>query len=78
MPTITREVREQLITYDEGYQKLIEEHSKYETQLEQLSKSDYLNLEDLELQVKLKKLKLRVKDEMEKYVADRTGIAPPH
>jgi len=77
MPTITREVREQLMTYDEKYQRLSEEHSKYESQLEQLSKSAYLNLEDLELQIKLKKLKLRVKDEIEKYLADRMRIDPP-
>jgi uncharacterized protein YdcH (DUF465 family) len=71
MPTISREVREQLMTYDERYQKLIEEHSRYEAQLEQLTQSAYLNVEDLERQVALKKLKLRVKDEIEKYLAQR-------
>jgi uncharacterized protein YdcH (DUF465 family) len=71
MPTISREVREQLMTYDERYQKLVEEHSRYEAQLEQLTKSAYLNLEDLERQVTLKKLKLRVKDEIEKYLAQQ-------
>jgi uncharacterized protein YdcH (DUF465 family) len=71
MPTISREVREQLMTYDERYQKLVEEHSRYEAQLEQLTKSTYLNLEDLERQVTLKKLKLRVKDDIERYLAQR-------
>ena len=74
MPTISREVREQLMTYDERYQKLIEEHSRYEAQLEQLTNSSYLNVEDLERQVTLKKLKLRVKDEIEKYLAQRMRI----
>ena len=71
MPTISREVREQLMTYDERYQKLIEEHSRYQWQLEELTKSSYLNVEDLERQITLKKLKLRVKDEIEKYLAQR-------
>ena len=71
MPTLNSEIREQLMSVDHEYQKLAEEHSEYEAQLEQLSKSPYLNAEDLERQITLKKLKLRVKDAMEKYVAQR-------
>lgn len=69
MPTLTREIREQLMMYDPEFQKLADEHSKYETQLEQLSKAAYLNMEDLQQQITLKKLKLRVKDAMERHLA---------
>ena len=33
MPTLTREIREQLLTYDQEFQKLVQQHSEYEDQL---------------------------------------------
>jgi uncharacterized protein YdcH (DUF465 family) len=71
MPTLSRQTREQLLTYDQEFQKLVEQHSEYEQQLLQLSHSSYLNLEDLQREITLKKLKLRVKDAMERYIAKR-------
>jgi uncharacterized protein YdcH (DUF465 family) len=71
MPTLTREIREQLLTYDEEFQKLAKQHTEYETQLRQIAQSSYLNLEDLQQQATLKKLKLRVKDAMERHIAQR-------
>jgi uncharacterized protein YdcH (DUF465 family) len=71
MPSLNREIREQLLTYDEEFQKLAELHSKYDAQLRQLSQSPYLNLEDLQQEATLKKLKLRVKDAMERHIAQR-------
>ena len=71
MPTLTREIREQLLTYDQEFQKLVQQHTEYEAQLVQLSNSSYLNLEDLQREVTLKKLKLRVKDAMERHIAQR-------
>jgi uncharacterized protein YdcH (DUF465 family) len=71
MPTLTREIREQLLTYDEEFQQLVRQHDEYAAQLEQISNSSYLNLEDLQREVTLKKMKLRIKDEMERYVARR-------
>ena len=76
MPTLTREIREQLLTYDQEFQKLVEKHSEYEAQLKQLSQSAYLDLEDLQQEVTLKKLKLSVKDAMEKHIAQRLRAAP--
>src|SRR6266481_3749788 len=76
MPTLSREIREQLLTYDEEFQKLAQQHSEYEAQLEQLSQASYLNLEDLQQQVTLKKLKLSVKDAMERHIAQRLRAAP--
>ena len=71
MPTLTREIREQLLTYDEEFQKLVKQHSEYDAQLRQIEQSSYLNLEDLQQQATLKKLKLRVKDAMERHIAQR-------
>lgn len=71
MPTLTREIRDQLLTYDQEFQKLAQQHSEYEAQLVQLSHSSYLNLEDLQREATLKKLKLHVKDAMERYVEQR-------
>ena len=75
MPALTREIREQLLTYDQEFQKLTQLHSEYESQLRQLSQSPYLNLEDLQQEATLKKLKLRVKDAMERHIAQR--LQPP-
>jgi uncharacterized protein YdcH (DUF465 family) len=75
MPTLNREIREQLLTYDQEFQKLTQLHSEYEDKLRQLSQSSYLNLEDLQQEATLKKLKLRVKDAMERHIAQR--LHPP-
>jgi uncharacterized protein YdcH (DUF465 family) len=71
MPTLTREIREQLLTYDREFQQLVQQHDEYAAQLEQIANSSYLNLEDLQREVTLKKLKLHIKDEMERYAAQR-------
>ena len=66
--TIT-EIREHLLHKDAEFQKLAEEHARYSSQLEQLSRTPYHNAEDLQLESELKKLNLRLKDEMERRVA---------
>ena len=63
------EIREQLLHRDAEFQKLAEAHSRYSSQLNELSSTPYLSAEDLKLESELKKLKLRLKDEMEKRVA---------
>ena len=63
------EIREQLIHGDAEFQRLAEEHARYTTQLEQLSRSPYHSAEDLQLESHLKKLKLKLKDEMERRIA---------
>lgn len=75
MPISPQEVREQLLASDAEFQRLSEEHSQYEAQLEQLSKTPYLSSEDIIREVTLKKLKLRVKDQMELLVARRRDSA---
>ena len=76
MPTLTRQIREQLLTYDEELQKLAKQHSEYEDQIRQITQSSYLNLEDLQQEATLKKLKLRVKDAMERHIAQRLQRPP--
>ena len=75
MPTSTQKIREQLLTYDQEFQKLSQLHSDYEAQLKKLWQSPYLNLEDLQQEATLKKLKLRVKDAMQRHIEER--LHPP-
>lgn len=76
--SMLREVREQLLAGDAEFRHLAEEHSRYEAQLEQITKSPYLSAEDILLEAELKKQKLRVKDEMEKLVARRSKTVHSH
>ncbi len=74
MPITPGEVREHLMASNTEYRFLAEEHSRYASELERLSKEPYLCSEDLILETKLKKLKLRVRDEMEKMVAEHERL----
>jgi len=69
MPVSPRDVQEHLMANNPEFQRLAQEHSQYEAQLDQLSKQTYLSAEDLARELTLKKLKLRVKDRMEQLVA---------
>jgi uncharacterized protein YdcH (DUF465 family) len=69
MPITPRDIREQLLASNPEFQELAQEHSRYEAQIEQLSKSSYHNVEELIQEAELKKLRLRVKDEMEQLIA---------
>ncbi|HXN24570.1 MAG TPA: DUF465 domain-containing protein [Candidatus Dormibacteraeota bacterium] len=73
LPTNPREILPEL---DIEYQRLAQEHSQYEEELQNLTKSSYLNSEDLLQQIKLKKLKLRVKDQMEQILWRRAHGQP--
>ncbi|PYU08233.1 MAG: DUF465 domain-containing protein [Acidobacteria bacterium] len=63
MPIPARSPRDVLL--DAEYQQLAQQHSQYEAELERLAKATYLSSEDLLEEVKLKKMKLLVKDQME-------------
>jgi uncharacterized protein YdcH (DUF465 family) len=69
MPTSTQEIRQSLLEKDAEFRNLAIEHSRCESQLEQIVKSSYLNSEDLVKEVELKKLKLRLRDRMEMILA---------
>jgi uncharacterized protein YdcH (DUF465 family) len=64
------DIREELLASNPEFQRLAQEHSRYEAQLEQLTRSAFLNAEDLIQEIQLKKLKLRAKDRMECILAE--------
>ena len=69
MPITTHDIRQALLAVDQEFRRLAEEHSRCECQLEELVKQSYWNVEDLALEVSLKKMKLLLKDQMEMIVA---------
>ena len=66
MATPQRAPRDILLDTDADYKRLVEQHSKYEAELQKISAAPYLNSEDLLEEIKLKKMKLHCKDEMER------------
>ena len=69
MSVTSDDIRQSLLANDVEFRNLAEEHSRCESQLEQILKSTYLNSEDLIQEAELKKLKLRLKDRMELILA---------
>jgi uncharacterized protein YdcH (DUF465 family) len=69
MASVQRTPRDILLQTDAEYQRLAEQHQQYEAELQRISKSPYLNSEDLLEEIKLKKMKLHCKDEMERIAA---------
>ena len=69
MSITVSDLRNTLMVGDAEFQRLAEQHSQYDSQLEQLHKQPYLSSEDLILEITLKKIKLRIKDQMEQLVA---------
>jgi uncharacterized protein YdcH (DUF465 family) len=69
MASVQRAPRDILLQTDADYQRLAEQHQQYEAELQKISKSPYLNSEDLLEEIKLKKMKLHCKDEMERIAA---------
>jgi len=59
------QVRDQLLASNEVFRKLAEEHSQYSQRLDALVNRKYLSEEEKLEEVRLKKLKLRLKDQME-------------
>ena len=59
------QVRDQLLASNEIFRKLLEEHSQYSQRLEALITKKYLSEDEKLEEVRLKKLKLRLKDQME-------------
>jgi uncharacterized protein len=57
-------VREQLLASHEEFRRLAQEHTQYSQQLSSLTEKRYLSDDEQLEEVRLKKLKLRVKDQM--------------
>jgi uncharacterized protein YdcH (DUF465 family) len=56
--------RESLLTSSDEFQRLVQEHSQYSQRLESLTQKRYLTEDEKVEEVRLKKLKLRLKDQM--------------
>jgi len=59
------QLRDQLLTSHEEFRKLVQEHSQYSQRLDSLIQKRYLTEDEKLEEVRLKKLKLRLKDQME-------------
>jgi uncharacterized protein YdcH (DUF465 family) len=77
MATMARTPRDILLDTDAEYQRLAEQHAKYEAELQKLTSDPYLNSEHLLEEIKLKKMKLYCKDEMERIAARVRARANP-
>jgi uncharacterized protein YdcH (DUF465 family) len=78
MATAHRAPRDVIFEADAEYQRLATKHRQYEAELQKLSQSPYLNSEDILEEIRLKKLKLHVKDEMERIASQLHGARARH
>jgi hypothetical protein len=62
---MTTPVREQLLASSEEFRRLAQEHRSYAQKLDSLIQKPYLSEDEKIEEVRLKKLKLRLKDQME-------------
>lgn len=58
-------VRNELMVKDTEYQRLNQEHAQYDARIEALEQKRYLTDQEQVEEIRLKKLKLRAKDQME-------------
>ena len=56
--------RDPFLTGHDDFQRLVQEHSQYSERLESLTQKRYLTDDEKLEEVRLKKLKLRLKDQM--------------
>jgi uncharacterized protein YdcH (DUF465 family) len=78
MATIARNPRDLVLEANAAYQRLAEQHEQYEAELHKISTSQFLSSEDLLEEIRLKKLKLLVKDEMKALAARLRQEQAPH
>lgn len=78
MASMARNPRDIILDADVDYQRLAEQHSKYQSELHRIATSPFLNSEDLLEEIRLKKLKLQVKDEMEQIASRISGARTQH
>ena len=74
MSSLAEATREQLMATNEQYQNLRKEHTQYAAELDKLTSKTFLSEEDKLEEIRLKKLKLRVKDQMEMLVHQQAQV----
>ena len=62
------QVKDELMASDETFRRLAQEHTQYAQRLESLVTKRFLSEEEQLEETRLKKLKLRLKDQMEQIV----------
>jgi uncharacterized protein YdcH (DUF465 family) len=67
--SMVQDLRGSLAADDAEYQRLVQEHSRCDSELAHLIEQEYRSSEDLIQEVTLKKMKLRLKDQMEQRLA---------
>ncbi len=65
MVSSPQEIRVHLMATDEHFRELADRHKTYDNQLQQLTNRPFLSEQERVEETRLKKLKLRLKDEME-------------
>ena len=65
MESGTTEIKEHLLHANEDFKRLMQKHHHYDEELERLTHKSHLSEEEKVEEVKLKKMKLHVKDQME-------------
>lgn len=64
-------IRQDLMTHDETFRQLVTRHNELESQLDQLKTRKFLTADEEAEEMRIKKLKLRIKDEMEQQLRHR-------
>jgi uncharacterized protein YdcH (DUF465 family) len=70
------DIRAQLLAGNDQFRRLAQEHTEYAQRLDSLVQKRYLSEEEKMEEVRLKKLKLRLKDEMERIEQHARGYTP--
>ena len=68
MVSSPQDLKHHLMATSEQFRKLADQHHTYDDQLQQLASKTFLTEEEKVEEVRLKKLKLRLKDEMERMI----------
>lgn len=68
MASSPQDLKVHLMATHEEFRKLADQHQSYDEKLQQLAGKTYLNEQEKLEEVRLKKLKLRLKDEMERII----------
>lgn len=69
MAASPQDAKVHLMATSDEFRKLADEHHSYDEKLQQLANKSFLNEQEQVEEIRLKKLKLRLKDEMERMIS---------